>query len=257
VLRDSAVASSGSSSVPGCGKRPAVERQGASAADVFAVAAGLVERLWREQAAAIAAAGELLATRLLAGGNAYVFGTGHSRITAMELAGRAGGLAGIRELVLEDMVAHGQATKDELADGTLERRPDAALALLQRVAVSPDDTFIVVSHSGCNGAPVEMALQARRRDLPVVAVTSLEHSRTVCSRHPSGLRLFEVATISIDTCAPYADTAIRLPSQLGVCSVSSFAGVLVAQALTAEVVSRYLRAGVTPPLLVSRNLPGT
>ena len=55
-----------------------------------------------------------------------------------------------------------------------------------------------------------MALLAVGRGLPVVAVTSLEHSRTVRSRHPSGLRLFEVAAISIDTGAPYADTAVRL-----------------------------------------------
>jgi uncharacterized phosphosugar-binding protein len=74
------------------------------------------------------------------------------------------------------------------------------------------------------------------------------------------LRLFEVAAISIDTGAPYADTAVRLgrgpegPEGLGVCSVSTFAGILVAQALTAEIVGCYMHAGVAPPLLVSRNL---
>ena len=71
---------------------------------------------------------------------------------------------------------------------------------------------------------------------------------------PSGRRLFEIADLCIDTCAPYGDTALRLPTELGVCSVSSIAGVVIAQALTLEIVDRYLRAGVTPPLLVSRNL---
>jgi uncharacterized phosphosugar-binding protein len=69
------------------------------------------------------------------------------------------------------------------------------------------------------------------------------------------LRLFEIAAISIDTGAPYADTAVRLGPGLGVCSVSSFTGILVAQALMAEIVGCYLQAGVAPPLLVSRNLP--
>jgi uncharacterized phosphosugar-binding protein len=78
----------------------------------------------------------------------------------------------------------------------------------------------------------------------------------VTSRHPSGLRLFEVADLCIDTCAPSADTAIRLASELGVCSVSSIAGVLIAQALTSEIVGRYLKAGMTPALLLSRNLSG-
>jgi hypothetical protein len=74
---------------------------------------------------------KLLNSRLLAGGNIYVFGTGHSRAVAMELAERAGGLTGTRELVLEDIVTSGGATKQELLDGTLERRPQAALELLK------------------------------------------------------------------------------------------------------------------------------
>ncbi len=181
----------------------------------------------------------------------------------MELAGRAGGLSAMKELVLYDLVVSGWATKDDLVNGELERRPEGAAALLEGTAIGTEDAFVVISHSGCNGAPVEMALLAVGRGLPVVAVTSLEHSRTVCSRHPSGLRLFEVAAISIDTGAPYADTAVPLgpgpegpegAGGLGVCSVSTFAGILVAQALTAEIVGCYLHAGVAPPLLVSRNL---
>jgi len=229
----------------------------ALAAGVFAAAERLVEQLGGQQAA-LSAAGELLADRLVAGGTVLVFGTGHSRAVAMELAGRAGGLAGISELALEDIVAGGGATKEELLDGTLERRPEAAVALLAEVEVGPADAFVIISHSGRNGAAVEMALQAGQRDLPVVAITSLEHSRAVTSRHPSGLRLFELATICIDTCAPLADTVMRVgpQPQLGVCSVSTIAGVVIAQALTAEVVGRYLDAGLTPPVLVSRNLPG-
>jgi len=236
------------SSPPGRG------RLGATAADVFAVAAEVVGHLAGTQLAAIAAAADLLSGGLMAGANVYVFGTGHSRAVAMELAARAGGLAGMKELVLDDLVGDGGGTAEELMDGTLERRPEAAVALLEPVVTSPADAFIVISHSGCNGAPVEMALQAQARDLPVVAITSLAHSRAVTSRHPSGRRLFEVATVNIDTNAPYADTAIRLAPDLGVCSVSTFAGIVLAQALNAEIVSRYLSAGLTPPLLVSRNL---
>ena len=233
----------------------------ATADNVFAVAARYVRRLRDQEVGVIAEAGRALAGRLLGGGTVWVFGTGHSRAVAMELAGRAGGLSAMKELVLEDLVASGSATKEDLVSGELERRPEAAAALLKTATIGVADAFVVISHSGCNGAPVEMAIQAAGRGLPVVAVTSLEHSRTVRSRHPSGLRLFETAAISIDTGAPYADTAVHLrPAPggvggLGVCSVSTFAGILVAQALTAEIVGCYLQAGVAPPLLVSRNLP--
>jgi uncharacterized phosphosugar-binding protein len=254
------------------------------AATVFAVAQELLARLIVDRGPVLAAAGGILAERLLAGGTVFVFGTGHSRAVAMELAARAGGLAGMHELVLDDLVTCGWATKSELLDGTLERKPEATIALLKEVQVGPGDAFVVISHSGCNGAPVEMALRARHLGLPVLAITSLEHSRAVTSRHPSGLRLFEVATMYIDTAAPLADTVISLGgppgnpaagragdrtgdraggtvggtagTEVGVCSVSTFAGVVIAQALTAEIVSCYLKAGVRPPVLQSRNLPG-
>jgi uncharacterized phosphosugar-binding protein len=225
-----------------------------SAANVFAVAARYITKLRDHEVAVIAEAGRVLADRMLAGGTVWVFGTGHSRSVAMEFVGRAGGLSSMKELVLDDLVASGSATKDDLLDGTLERRPEAVVALLETVSIEAGDAFVVISHSGCNGGPVEMALQATRRGLPLVAITSLAHSRTVPSRHPSGQRLFEVAGISIDTGAPYADAAIHLSPGLGLCGVSSFAGILVAQALTAEIVGCYLKAGVDPPILVSRNL---
>lgn len=228
------------------------------------MAQDLVGRLAADRGAVLSAAGGILAERLLAGGTVFVFGTGHSRAVAMELAARAGGLSGMQELVLDDLVASGWAAKDELLDGTLERKPEAAIALLKEVNLGPGDALVVISHSGCNGAPVEMALQARRKGLPVLAITSLAHSRAVASRHPSGLRLFEAATVCVDTGAPLADTALSLGgrgegtagAQVGVCSVSTFAGVIIAQALTAEIVSYFLNAGVRPPVLLSRNLPG-
>ncbi len=229
-------------------------QEGAGASRVLAVAANLVSRVLDQQMPALVDAANVLTARLLAGGNVYVFGAGHSRTVAMELAERAGGLSGTRELVLEDIVISGQATKQDLMDGTLERRPEAALLLLAGVEIGPSDAFIVISHSGRNGAPVEMALQARNRHLPVVAITSLQHSGAVASRHPSGLRLFEVATHCLDTLAPYGDTAIHLTDELGVCSISSIAGALLAQALTVEIVNGYLRAGVVPAVLVSRNV---
>ncbi len=229
-------------------------RPGAGAARVVAIATNRVGRLLDHQVPALLAAADVLTARLLAGGRIYVFGAGHSRAVAMELVERAGGLEATTELALEDLVISGRATKQELMDGTLERRPEAAIELIESVELGPGDAFIVISHSGRNGAPVEMALQARHRQLPVVAITSRPHSEAVASRHPSGLRLFEVATHCLDTLAPYGDTAIHLSDELGVGSVSSITGAVLAQALTVEIVNGYLRAGAVPAVLVSRNV---
>jgi uncharacterized phosphosugar-binding protein len=228
---------------------------GRGGAEGFIAAAGeVLRRLGESQLGAVKDASSVLARGLLAGGLVHVLGTGHSRIVARELAGRAGGLADIKELALDDLVLAGWASKAELLDGRLERRPEAAQALLEQAVVGDQDGFVVVSHTGCNGAPVEMALEARRRHLPVVAITSLERSQNAVSRHPSGQRLFEVADISIDICAPYADTVLEPQAGLYVCGVSTLAGVVVAQALAAEIVERYLEAGKVPTILPSRNL---
>lgn len=224
-------------------------------AEGFITAAGQVlRRLGETQLGVIKDASTVLAKGLLAGGSVHVFGTGHSSIVARELAGRAGGLAEMTELALDDLVLAGWASKQELLDGRLERRPEAAQALLEQAVVGEHDGLVVVSHTGCNGAPVEMALEAHRRHLPVVAVTSLERSERAISRHPSGQRLFEVADVTIDICAPYADAVLEAQPGLYVCGVSTLAGVFVAQALVAEIVERYVEAGKVPAILPSRNL---
>jgi uncharacterized phosphosugar-binding protein len=227
-----------------------------SAEAFFRAAREAVERVERTQLAEIRRAADLLTPRLLDGGVVHVFGTGHSRAFAMELASRAGGLAPFHAMALEDLATRGKRSMEEVLDPMLEREPAVARELLGIHDVRPEDAFVVVSNSGRNGSTVEVALAARERGLPVVAVTSLDHTRAVTSRHPSGKRLFEVTDVVIDNGAPLGDAVLDLGGGLRVCALSSITGAVIAQALTAEIARRYVDAGREPPILVSANVDG-
>jgi uncharacterized phosphosugar-binding protein len=224
--------------------------------DFFEVALAAIDDLRRTQTQAIREAAGLLAERMLRGGVVQVFGTGHSRAFAMEMAGRAGGLVPVHAMAMEDLALRGLRPADDLRDLTLERRPEIAHELLTLYDIRQEDAFIVVSSSGRNGSTVELALTARQRGHPVVAVTSMEHTAAVTSRHPSGRRLFEVADLVIDNRAPLGDAVLSIGDGLRVCAVSSITGAFIAQGLTAEIVRHHQEAGVKPPVLISANVEG-
>jgi len=101
-----------------------------------------------------------------------------------------------------------------------------------------------------------MAQLVRERGHRLIAITSLAHSTRIESRHPSGKRLFELADVVIDNCAPYGDSLLPLAGGGSVCAVSSITSALAAQLMVAEVVARQLAAGLTPPVYLSANVPG-
>ena len=214
----------------------------------------IVNKVREKEMDNIRAAGRMLAERLLKGGIVFVFGAGHSRAFGMEMCGRAGGLAPMKLTGLEDVAAAGTTGLNLIE---LERDPNTAHRLLELHSVQPEDAFIIVSNSGRNGAPVELALECQRRGIPVVAVTSLQHSGATDSRHPSGKKLMEIADIVIDNCCPYGDVLLEIPQlseKTG--SASSVAGAIIAQSLTAEIVAAFLEAGEAPPVYISANVDG-
>jgi uncharacterized phosphosugar-binding protein len=225
-------------------------------ADYLDVIRAAVARVGTTQASAVARAADLLATTLRAGGVIQAFGCGHSEAFAMEIAGRAGGLVPTNKIALRDIVLYGGEDPSVLADPQLERTPGVAHRLYDLAPIKPDDAFIIASNSGINGAVVEMAQIVKQRGHVLIAVTSLEHSAGVESRHASGLKLTDLADVVLDNGAPYGDASMPLPGGGAVGAVSSITAALLAQQLVAEVVTRLLEAGIMPPLYLSDNVPG-
>jgi uncharacterized phosphosugar-binding protein len=229
-------------------------RETVSATAFAAVAEEAVRRVAREQADAVAAAADLVVEGLRAGGVVQTFGTGHSQALAMELTGRAGGLVPTNMIALRDLVLLGGEPPELLFTEHLERDPAVGRRLYDLAGVSPSDVFVMASNSGGNGSVVELAHVVKERGHPLVVITSMAHSSRVISRHPSGLRLFELADVVLDNRAPYGD-AVLATGDVAVCAISSITAALLAQMIVAEVVRTMLAAGETPPVYVSSNVP--
>jgi uncharacterized phosphosugar-binding protein len=107
-----------------------------------------------------------------------------------------------------------------------------------------------------NGSIVGFALAAKRAGNPVIAVTSLDHTMQVEPKHASGLRLKDIADVTIDNLAPYGDAAITIGADVAAGAVSSITAAFIAQVLTLGVADRFVQAGEPAPLYLSANIPG-
>ncbi|MGC4790662.1 sugar isomerase domain-containing protein [Micromonospora sp. DT178] len=218
------------------------------------IARTALEQVLSTQLDAIEAAAGLVADAIAAGGVLQAFGTGHSRIVTLELAGRAGGLAAVSMLAVKDLVMFGGAEPGPILDPTYEREPGLAERIYQLAAPSAHDAFLIVSNSGINAAVTEMAVLARERSHPIVAVTSLAHTRSDGARATQGPHLADLADVVIDNRAPAGDAALEITPGVRIGAVSSFTGVLIAQLLTELVCRRLLGRDIDPPVHVSANL---
>ena len=229
----------------------------------------VLERIVQTQADAIRRAALLFADSIEKNGVIQVYGTGHSRALAMELAGRAGGLVPVNRIDLEDLALRARWPLERVRKPEIERDLAAGQAILSCYHIEPQDVFLIASNSGVNAAIVEVAQQTKEWGHALVAVTSLEHTRQTESRHPSGKKLYEFADIVIDNCGPCGDTLLELPVRdsrhpawgAGIpihrgTSTSSLAGVLIVQMLTAETIRNLISRGIDPPVYISTNVPG-
>ncbi|MEV0203004.1 SIS domain-containing protein [Nonomuraea sp. NPDC050691] len=215
----------------------------------------LVHRVVESQAEPVGRAAGLLVGALRAGGVVNAFGSGHSEAIAMEIAGRAGGLVPSNRLSPRDLVLYGGEPPGVLTP-ELERDPAIARRIYDLAPVEPQDVFVLVSSSGVNGTVVELATLVKDRGHPLIAITSVEHSTRMTSRHPSGHRLLDLADVVLDNGSPYGDAVLELPGGGTYGAVSTITSALLAQMVVTEAVERLAALGETPPIYLSVNVTG-
>jgi uncharacterized phosphosugar-binding protein len=117
--------------------------------------------------------------------------------------------------------------------------------------------MLVFSAGGTGAVAIEMAAGARERGLPVIAVTSLEHSRASQAEHSSGTRLIDHADVVLDLCTPPGDALVELDGlDTPVGPGSSLAAVALANELKVRTAARLLQRGALPPVITSPALVG-
>jgi uncharacterized phosphosugar-binding protein len=159
---------------------------------------------------------------------------------AEEVFYRAGGLIPINAMLDTTVVLSGGA----LRSTETERTSGAAATIAARYDLRRDDAGVVISHSGGNPAPVEMAQLMRRTGLKVIAITSLAHARTPPLRTPAGARLHEVADVVLDTGGAYGDATLQIPGVLHpVGPASTVVGAALIEALMLAAMERLAARG--------------
>jgi uncharacterized phosphosugar-binding protein len=219
----------------------------------------VLEQVSTTQTEAIDAASAVFAETIAGDGLVHVFGSGHSRMNTEEMFPRIGSYPGfhpVAELALSNHV--GVVGPNGLRQAMyLEKVPGFARVILQQFKIHAGDSFLIFSSTGINGTVIELALLARAMGLPVVAVTSLQHTNATPSRHPSGRKLAEIADITIDNCSPPGDavTAIEgVPFRVG--PVSSIGAIAVVNALKTRTAELLVEKGVVPTVLTSPHFVG-
>ena len=171
-----------------------------------------------------------------------MFGSGHSYAIALEMVERAGGLFATK------MIKDPALGMYEAVDGVGD-------VLMRKVDIRPEDVVIVVSHSGINPLPIEVALAAKKQGATIVSITSLHASEKLKSRHKSGLRLFEIADINLDTLTPEGDAAMQV-GDVKIGPTSTMASVALVQSLVYKVVEKMQQQNIPCDIRISSNIEG-
>lgn len=198
----------------------------------------------KSEEAAIQKAGKLMSQVIRQKGVIHIFGSGHSYMLAMEIALRAGSLAPFISI-------------NEPSLGQYERIAGVGKEFMRKMELRENDCFILVSNSGRNPLPLEMALEIKKRKLPLIVLTSLDVSKEMESRDKSGKKLYEFADIILDNKGVKGDAAIEVGK--GNEKVAATSTVLGCMLLNQAVVEccKYLAAeGIELPILRSANVDG-
>ncbi|MFH5811698.1 sugar isomerase domain-containing protein [Companilactobacillus sp. FL22-1] len=181
----------------------------------------------------------------------HVFGTGHSQMFAMEVFYRAGGLVPVNA-----MLSPHYALQPKAKLSTLQERIEGfSNKYFDLENPSSDDTLIIISVSGRNAASIDMALEAKRMGLKVIAVTSRAFTEGVYSRHSSGKLLKDVADVVVDIACDKGDAALSIEGvSAKFCGTSTILGMLNMESIVARTIELLSERGVNPPIYVSSNL---
>jgi len=204
----------------------------------------LLQEIKQSQGDAIHKAAAVIGEIMARGGVVYTFGSGHSQLLAREVVTRAGGLVPVFHL-------------PDPIWGMAEQLEGYGEILFDTYPVKSGEAIFIISNSGRNPEPIEIAMEARKRGLKVIAVTSLAHSQTVDSRHSSGKKLYELADVVLDSHTPRGDALMSfkgVSEKAG--AASTVLGAALMNAVMLEAAQYMLDKGAEPPVLISQNLDG-
>jgi uncharacterized phosphosugar-binding protein len=212
-----------------------------------------------DQRAAIECVADRFAQTILAGRMVHVFGSGHSRIMVEEMWPRYGSFPGFNPLVELSLSFHNPVvgSNGQRQAMFLENVPGLAARILRNFDISREDAALVVSSSGCNIVPTEIAEAFRGRGVFVAGLVSRAHSDASQSQRADGKKVVDFADVLLDTGAPVGDSMVYLDGlETPVAPGSTVGGCMVVNSIKAEVAQRLVAAGQPPRVLTAAAVIG-
>lgn len=183
----------------------------------------------------------------------HLFGCGHSHILTEEVFFRAGGLVPIHPILIEPLMLHEGA----VTSSRLERHPEYAASFLAEQDFRPGDVLIILSTSGRNPVPVDVAMYAREKGVFSIGLTSLDYSRSQPSRHSSGNHLYNAVNLVIDNHSVAGDAVLAYDKvKVPFGPTSTVVGATILNAIFAEAIKQMADQGFDPPVFLSGNIDG-
>lgn len=220
---------------------------------------GLLESLRAHELENIQKAAEICSESIANGGLVFLFGNGHSRMMCEEMTPRQGCYAGWVALVELALSNHANivGANGLRAPLHLEKFEGYAEEILKGFGFGKHDAFIVISTSGIRPVIVEMAAGAKKRGMPVIAITSRKHCDQSVPAHSSGTKLLDHADVVIDNQCPPGDCVIELEGlEWRTGPTSTVTGGMIINMLRCQTAELLLARGVKPVLLPSHQLVG-
>ncbi len=222
--------------------------------DYFNHVQELLRAFIEKEASALDDAVNMLYEATLNKNNIFVFGASHAGIISQEMAYRAGGLATVNPLLPSSLMLD---QKPITFTSKMERLPGYGRLIAEKTPFEKGDVLIAHSVSGRNTVMIDLVMAAKERGVKVIALTNLNYSKNVESRHESGKRLFELADLTIDNHGDKGDAAIKfegLNQKVG--PTSTVIGASVVNAIVVGLTDKLHKNGHDVPILYSANLDG-
>ena len=188
---------------------------------------------------------------VMSDGIIHLFGSGHSHILTEEVFYRAGGLAAIRPIFVEDLMLFKGASRSS----QLERQNDLSEKFMHDEDIRPGDVCIVISSSGVNPVPIDVATIAKEKGAFVIGLTSPEYAKSCPSRHKQKHYLHDVVDLVIDNHIAKGDTLLK-SNNIPFGSGSTVVGAVLLNMVFTQVIQTIIESGETPPVFLSSNIEG-
>ena len=219
----------------------------------------VMDKIETTQTENIRKAAEVMAESIAVGRWVHTFGCGHATLPIEEMYPRIGGFVGFHPMI-EIPLSFFTHIVGEMGVHQfvfLEKVEGYGKEIMKSYTFDPRDTMWIFSHSGINNVNIDIALEAKKIGMKVVALSSATEYKNVPTRHSSGKKIFEIADIVVDTCVPARDASIPLKNHKDcIGPISTMAFVTCVWMIITTIAEILVDKGIKLYIHPSHNVPG-